>query len=282
MTFSACLSRYCATLGLIAALTTGSALADSTPAAAPEASETAPRRGYLHGAQIPDSLTLLPPPPAPGSIQAMLDDAVAAEAIALNGSARFQQARRDSEMGFPASANHFACAIGMAVDEAHTPTLYHLLKLAQHDAGGASTKAAKEYYQRPRPFMVNGQPVCTPEWDAALRGNGSYPSGHTATGWAMALILAELVPERATQILQRGRSYGHSRLVCNVHWYSDVQQGQMLGAATVAALHANVEFAHDLAIAKREIQTARTLHLPPPHDCAEESAALATSLEEAR
>jgi len=281
MTFSACLFRYCATLGLAATLTAGSAFADSTPTT-PDASETTPRRGYLHGAQIPDSLALLPPPPAPGSVQAMLDDAVAAEAIALYGSARFRQARLDSEMGFPASANHFACAIDMAVDEAHMPTLYHLLKWAQHDAGGASTKAAKEHYQRPRPFMVNGQPVCTPEWDAALRGNGSYPSGHTATGWAMALILAELIPERATQILQRGRSYGHSRLVCNVHWYSDVQQGQMLGAATVAALHANAEFARDLAIAKRELDTARSLNLPPPHDCAEESAALATPLLEAR
>jgi len=268
--------------GLVALLAACSTLADSMPAVDSAATETPSRRGYLYPEQIPDGLALIPPPPAPGSVQARLDEAVAAEAIALNGSARFQQARLDSEMGFPASANHFACAIGMAVDEEHMPTLYHLLQRAQYDAGGQSTRTAKAHYQRPRPFMVNGAPVCTPEWEDALRANGSYPSGHTATGWAMALILAELIPERATPILKRGRSYGHSRLVCNVHWHSDVQQGQMLGAATVAALHANADFARDLAEAKREIATARSLNLPPPHDCAAEAAALDTELSEAR
>jgi acid phosphatase (class A) len=33
----------------------------------------------------------------------------------------------------------------------------------------------------------------------------------------MGLILAELAPERATPILNRGRAYGESRVVCGVH-----------------------------------------------------------------
>ena len=37
-------------------------------------------------------------------------------------------------------------------------------------------------YQRARPFVENGAPTCTPEDEADLRGNGSYPSGHTAIG----------------------------------------------------------------------------------------------------
>jgi acid phosphatase (class A) len=46
----------------------------------------------------------------------------------------------------------------------------------------------------------------------------SYPSGHTAIGLAWALILCELFPENANLILDRGRAFGESRVVCNVHW----------------------------------------------------------------
>jgi membrane-associated phospholipid phosphatase len=36
--------------------------------------------------------------------------------------------------------------------------------------------------------------MCTPELDAALRKDGSYPSGHVAIGWGWALILAKSRP----------------------------------------------------------------------------------------
>ena len=75
-----------------------------------------------------------------------------------------------------------------------------------------------------------------------MRKDGSYPSGHTAFGWAWALILTEIAPERADVILARGRAFGESRMVCNVHWYSDVVAGRTIGAAAVARLHAEPEF----------------------------------------
>ncbi|WP_157723057.1 acid phosphatase, partial [Stenotrophomonas pictorum] len=174
-----------------------------------------------------------------------------------------------------------AAALGVTVDTQHTPALYRLLERSRIDAS-AATKAAKHHYQRPRPFMVNQQPTCTPDSEDGLRKSGSYPSGHTAIGWAWALILAEIDPQHATALLQRGRSYGHSRLVCNVHWHSDVLQGQRLGAATVARLHDDPQFSADLALARRELHYARSLKRTPPRDCAAETAALATELSEAR
>ena len=118
--------------------------------------------------------------------------------------------------------------------------------------------------------------------EEALRDSGSYPSGHTAIGWAWGLILAEIDPEHANALIDRGRNYGHSRLVCNVHWYSDVQQGQFMGAAAVARLHGNPEFMADLAKARIELAYARTLGLAPPRDCMAEAKVLATGLSEAR
>ena len=82
--------------------------------------------------------------------------------------------------------------------------------------------------------MIDDTPVCTPEDDEALRADGSYPSGLTAIGWGWALILAQLMPDRADAILERGRAFGESRAVCNVHWYSDVVAGRIVGSAAVA------------------------------------------------
>jgi len=237
--------------------------------------------GYLASADIPDSLALSPPPPAPGTVWARLDEEIAAGALALQGSARFEQAHVDAEMGFPASANHFACALGVEVDAEHTPSLYRLLERTRKDVS-ATTRAAKTHYQRPRPFMLNGQPTCSPEHEELLRGNGSYPSGHTAAGWTWALALAEIAPERATGIIQRARSYGQSRVVCNVHWYSDVIQGQALAAALVAKLHGNAEFLHDLSKARDEISQARAHAQPLAHDCEAEATLLAAPISGVR
>lgn len=278
-------SRFTHCLAAALVLATTLAACASTPAPAPVLTRDMPASaratGYLQGDALPDSLALSPPPPAAGSAWAALDEAVAAHALALRDGPRFQQAHVDADLSFPAGANQFACALGVAVDAQHTPALYRLLERSRIDAS-AATRAAKTHYQRPRPFMVNGQPTCTPEDEEGLRHSGSYPSGHTAIGWAWALILSEIAPERATALLQRGRNYGHSRLVCNVHWYSDVQQGQALGAATVARLHDDLQFSADLMLAERELHHARTLGLPLPRDCAAEAATLAVEIPEAR
>lgn len=271
-------------LGAASVLAAALAACASTPAPVARGhgtpAEPAPT-GYLQGAAIPDSQALSPPPPAPGSAWAALDEAIARQATALRGSARFAQAGADADLRFPAGAGQFSCALGVAVDSEHTPALYRLLQRSLIDAS-AATRAAKNHYRRPRPFMVNGQPTCTPDDEPHLRGSGSYPSGHTAIGWAWALILSEIAPERATALLERGRNYGQSRLVCNVHWYSDVQQAQTLGAATVARLHDNPGFVADLRAARRELAAARVHPRPLPRDCAAEAAALATGLPDAR
>jgi acid phosphatase (class A) len=45
---------------------------------------------------------------------------------------------------------------------------------------------------------------------------------------------------------------GISRVICNVHWQSDVDAGRMMGAAAVARLHADEDFLADLRKAKAE------------------------------
>jgi acid phosphatase (class A) len=105
--------------------------------------------------------------------------------------------------------------------------------------------------------MENGTPTCTPEEEEYLSQDGSYPSGHTAIGWTWALILTELFPGQTDVLLERGKEFGISRNVCNVHWHSDVVAGRMIGAATYARLHANADFLVDMEAAKAEILSVK-------------------------
>jgi len=148
-----------------------------------------------------------------------------------------------------------------------------LLRRTVADAG-FSTYNAKKHYQRKRPFIVNEQPVCTPDSREFLVANGSYPSGHAAIGWVWALILGEIAPEQADAIFARGRSFGESRIICNVHWHSDVVAGRFIGAAAVARLHADPAFRAELEAAKAEVANFRTKGYKPLRDCRAEADAL--------
>lgn len=229
--------------------------------------------GYLDPENLPDSLNLIPPVPVEGSAARALDEEMNRRALALNGTKRWELATKDAELMFPEAATTFSCALGIDITEEETPHLYMLLRRTVADAG-LSTYSAKNYYKRKRPFMTNAAPTCTPKEEENLKKDGSYPSGHTAIGWAWALILSEIAPERADTILARGRAFGMSRVVCNVHWFSDVIEGRFMGAATVAQLHSDPLFQKDLKAAKREMANVRASGLAPPGDCKAETEAL--------
>jgi acid phosphatase (class A) len=225
--------------------------------------------GYLAAGTTPNSLTLLPPPPAPGSAAQARDDDAAKAAVARSGGPRWMQAVEDADLHFPKVAETFSCAVGVRITEADTPRLYVLLRRSLVDVG-LSTYPTKIKYQRARPFMVDGGPTCTPGDEAALRKDGSYPSGHSAVGWGWALILVEAAPERADAILARGRAFGQSRVECNVHWLSDTEEGRLMASGVVARLHDDAAFRDDLAAARSEIAAGRA----PTRDCAKEAAQL--------
>jgi acid phosphatase (class A) len=210
-------------------------------------------QGYLSKDELPNSLALLPPPPEEGSIAFALDQEYAKKAVESNDAARKAQAVIDANLSFPAAVKSFESTVGIEISEAKTPKLYVLMRRILTDAG-LSTYSAKNHYQRKRPFMVNGTPTLTSDQEAALRKDGSYPSGHTTIGWAWALVLSEIFPDKMNAILQRGYAFGESRVICNAHWHSDVVAGRVVGAAAVASLHANKAFQEDLAAAKQEVK----------------------------
>jgi acid phosphatase (class A) len=228
--------------------------------------------GYLKHESVPNSALLLPPPPETASVAFSLDQETARKVQPLRNSARWALAIEDSNLTFPKAAETFSCAVQTPITEKDTPRLYRLLRRTLTDSG-LSTYHAKNLHQRVRPFTVNKETSCTPEAEAKL--SFSYPSGHSAVGWAWALILSEIAPDRTNVILARGLAYGQSRVVCGVHWLSDVIEGRLMGAATVARLHADPVFQADLEAAKIELSAVRAKELKPTRDCRAEAEALA-------
>lgn len=89
---------------------------------------------------------------------------------------------------------------------------------------------AKRGFICPHPFVTEHAETCIIPglWRAA---SGSYPSRHFALGWAWALIMSEMAPDRADEILARGLAYGESRAICGVHYASEA--GRIVGACRV-------------------------------------------------
>lgn len=230
-------------------------------------------QGYLPVEALPDSLALLPPPPAEGTTSLALYEAVSHKSLALRGTRRWDLAIEDANLIFPRAAGTFSCALNAPITEQDTPHLYMLLRRALADAA-LSTSTAKKSYMRTRPFAENKDPSCTPDQEAFLKKNGSYPSGHAAIGWVWALILSEVAPAQSDAILARGRAFGQSRVICNVHWQIDIIEGRFMGAAAVARLHADPAFRDAIEAAKAELAAVRAKGLPPQRDCGAEAEAL--------
>jgi acid phosphatase (class A) len=212
-------------------------------------------KGYLAPQALPNSLALLPAPPAAGSAAQAADEAAFREAMSATPE-RFAQASADADLRWPQAIAGFEAILGQSVSGPATPHTAMLVRRAMADAG-LSTYRAKTHYQRTRPFVVNSVPTCTPADEAALKTDGSYPSGHSAIGWMLGLLFTDLVPDKADPLLKRGFDFAESRVVCRVHWQSDVAAGRLMASAVYARLQSDPVFKAQRDLARAELAPAR-------------------------
>jgi acid phosphatase (class A) len=102
----------------------------------------------------------------------------------------------------------------------------------------------------------NTKPICVPR-EKWIETDGSYPSGHGLIGWSWALVISEVAPEHASAVLARGREFGDSRIICGVHYQSDLEAGRYLGSAMVSRLHQDPAFMADLEKARAEVAASK-------------------------
>jgi len=230
-------------LGACATVQTAPAPVSTAAVATQPTHPTTPERNPA--VQVDVSVFLPPPPAANGALEV-------AEREIVRGpwsEARRAQALEDNAID-PFAA--FDSVLGPEFNGAALPATTAVLARAGRAAGYAGDPA-KFQHQRPRPFLRdNAITPCIPN-DERLRASFSYPSGHGALGFGWALVLAELIPSRADAIIERGRDFGWSRVVCGVHYPSDIDAGRTVAAAAIARLHADSEFQREMDAARAEL-----------------------------
>lgn len=205
-------------------------------------------KGYLNGSSI-DLVQILPPAPAQGSPLYEADRLIFKQTRKLLATTRGRQAIEDVREDIPTMLANFSEAAGRKLTPENVPILASILMRMRQDVA-TNVTTAKNVWQRKRPFLIDKGEICQPHEEV---NSYDYPSGHTTWGTSVALVLAELIPERATQILERGKSYGDSRYICGVHNLSAVEGGRFAGASIVAYLHSKPAFRHDIDLARKEL-----------------------------
>lgn len=241
----------------------------SQPAAAP-----ARVPGYLTSDQISAVTRIVPPAPATGDARYRADIAIFHETRSLEGTARWMIAQSDDNFSMAGLLYAFRCALGLTLTPDQAPALTALLSRANSDAG-AAVGVVKTLYQRKRPFQISKGDVClSPQGKAALERSPDYPSAHSALSWETGLILGELVPESAGDLLARARAFGQSRIVCGVHNESAVEAGWMTATAVFAMQGSSAEFRHDFDAAQMELAALRSAAKQKPAGCEAEGKTL--------
>jgi acid phosphatase (class A) len=194
-----------------------------------------------------DAARTLPPPPAQESArtQAEMDElrGYAASASAERKAAATRDARDETP-------DIFNAAIGF--DIAATPETQKLLQIVA-DEEEPDTKVAKAYFHRLRPYSVEpGLHTCTPVKPG--KAANSYPSGHATLAFSMGVVLAQVLPGKAQAILARSADYAESRLICGVHYRSDIVAGQQFGTLIALRLMEKPAFQQQMAAAQAELK----------------------------
>ncbi|HEY3950207.1 phosphatase PAP2 family protein [Phenylobacterium sp.] len=230
---------------------------------------------YLGKAALPDTLKILPPAPQAGDIRYETDRKMFLSTRKLKDTPRWALAINDDNLSPQAIMKDFSCALGVQLTAQNAPKFTSMIPRIGRDASVA-TNMTKDVWKRQRPFTIDKGPICI-DPNGPIKGTYDYPSGHNTYSWAIGLILAELAPDRATEILTRARAYGESRLVCGVHNMSAVETGRTNGSIVVAALHSSPAFRADLETARTEIAAARKAGpAPDAAACAKEAPLLAS------
>lgn len=219
-------------------------------AAATGIGEAARQQGYLPDGAI-DVLQVLPPAPVKGDARYKADRTIFKQTRKMIGSPRYKMATDDARYEADWLGRDFSCAVGVELTPTSAPRTFAMIQRAGVDTG-RQTVIAKDHYKRLRPYRIDDKPICQ---DRKELGNSyDYPSGHTTWGWTWALVLADLLPERATPVLARGRAYGDSRFICGAHNFSAVEGGKLSATTTMEAVRQTPAYQADAAAARAELR----------------------------
>ncbi len=195
----------------------------------------------------PSAAEILAPPPLLNSAEqsAEMDEV---RAVYHAASDTDKQAAYD-EKKF--SVFNFTAAVGPFFIATNLPKTAAFFEKVQLDAETV-TDLGKDFFKRPRPFTTD-----TNLANGKLEKTFSYPSGHSTESMALALVLADLLPENRDAIIAHARLMGWHRVQIARHYPADIFAGRTLAQAVARQFKSSEEFEKEFAEAKAEIMAVR-------------------------
>jgi len=218
-----------------------------------------------------DLIDIIPPAPIKEEARGIADREIFKLTRRLKGTPRWDMALNDVAGDGASMMRDFSCAAQINMTPQNAPKTAALLEKASRDTV-RETNELKNFYRRQRPFLIDQGETCEPQ-----SGFGpmsfDYPSGHATRGWTWALILGEILHQRAAPIMARGRAFGESRIVCGVHNASAVEAGRLAASATLDVVRTERSYEIAVLAARAELVALGKASTPPsPQYCSAEEA----------
>jgi acid phosphatase (class A) len=194
-----------------------------------------------------DLTKILAPAPARGSEQEKRD---LAEVFTIQKGRTPRQSER-ALADATAGIFGFSDVLGPSFNEQRVPLVAALLGKARADAV-AAVGAAKAVWNRQRPYAISSEV----ETLGDRPESSSYPSDASTVGYLTAILLANMVPEKADALYARGREFGDDRVILSIHFPSDVEAGRFAATAAANAFLQDAAFAKEFSEAKSELRRA--------------------------
>ena len=115
---------------------------------------------------------------------------------------------------------------------------------------GKVVDPAKDAWARKRPAVIDStiKPCVKPST------SGSYPSGHTTVAYMTALVLSDLLPEHRAEIFESASRFAESRIICGVHYRSDIEASKTAAAVIIMQARTNPAFQKGFTQSKAEMR----------------------------
>jgi acid phosphatase (class A) len=151
----------------------------------------------------------------------------------------------------------------LGLDPVHPPDMPALQKFTDRAEAeiGPYVRKAKAKFRRLRPYEI--EPKLKP-CIGDVKGDLSYPSGHATYGYLMGYLLSELVPERRLLLMRRAEEFARQRLVCGIHFRSDIEAGQRGAYFLFGKMHESAAYREDAIDASNELRAVLGLAPRPP------------------
>lgn len=205
---------------------------------------------YMRPAEV-DLAEILAPPPKTDTPAGQADLKAVLEAQRTRDQKEIDAAKADQEL----SVLRFADVIGPGFKPENLPFAMTFFTHVRNDEGNAIS-AVKKQFARERPFVADAKDVHPVRREPTTP---SYPSGHSTFAYVNAIILADMVPEKADAIFERAGEFAHERVIGGVHFPTDIEAGRISAAVIDNVLLHNQKFMDDCSRARIEVRRAAGL-----------------------